>query len=81
MDNTKIVIEWIGRMSRKYGGTVTTNDGEKLDWGQALCRARYGKDWNKITTEEGIEEPDDEAVTIAMKWERKEKIPNFINSL
>ena len=36
---------WISIMGVKHGGLVRTVDGESLDWGQALCRFVYGKDW------------------------------------
>lgn len=77
MNNTEYVISWVKKMADKYGVTVTCKDGEKLDLGQALCRVRYGKNWNTTLEEEGIESPDDESVRIAEKWLNGE-IPNFV---
>jgi len=40
------VINWIFRMTQKYGATVLDKNGKTWDWGQALCRECYGEDWN-----------------------------------
>jgi len=66
---------WIQRMTRAYGGTVRDREGGPWygwDWGQALCRAQYGLDWNEIVGEQRIVSPDEESVRIARAWEAGE---------
>lgn len=64
---TAFIIDWIGRMSNKYGGIVVdlTDNNKQLDWGQALCRECYGKDWPKLVGDDPI--PED--VKRAKEWE------------
>lgn len=76
---TQFIIDWTGRMSKKYGGTISI-DGTPYDWGQAICYGRYGKDWNKILLEQNIEDPDEKVVEIAKEWENND-IPNYITIL
>ncbi len=71
--NTEFVVEWTHRMAIKHDGTVLHRDGGRgMDWGQALCYGRYGPNWSAVLAEEGIEDPDDEAVEIAKRWEAGE---------
>ena len=73
--NTNFIIGWIKRMSKKFGGVVVEKNGKRWDWGQALCRERYGENW----IEENLpNEPDNEAVLIAQNWERGE-IPDWVD--
>jgi hypothetical protein len=41
------LVDWTGVMANKYGGIVIEKHTFKqLDWGQALCRDLYGKNWH-----------------------------------
>jgi hypothetical protein len=69
------IIDWVGEMGYRYGGSVYEKDGTHWDWGQALCRETYGKNW--MTSEEFNENekipPEDPAperfLSDAKKWE------------
>ena len=69
------IIDWTVIMARKYGGTVYEHDGKQWDWGQALCRETYGRDWMKnaefIQNEEIPPEnaAPEKFVSDAKKWE------------
>ncbi len=39
------LIQWTSRMAMKFGGAVYDHEGNTYDWGQALMREIYGKDW------------------------------------
>ena len=39
------VLDWCERMAKRFGGTVYEKRGHSMDWGQALARECYGKDW------------------------------------
>jgi len=63
---TLYIMDWITRMSKKYGHTVQAV-GKKIpicDWGQALCVEVYGEN-----TKEWPDEPSTENVIEAAKWE------------
>ena len=70
------IIDWVTRMAWKYGGSVYEKDGKEWDWGQALCRETYGKNW--MTDEEfnkNEEIPPEEPapkrfLEDAIKWEK-----------
>jgi hypothetical protein len=70
------LINWVNKMALKYGGTVYEKDGKQWDWGQALCRETYGRDWmnsEEFNANEEIppEEPAPERfVSDAQKWEK-----------
>ena len=52
------VLYWMGRMAKKYGGIVYDKEtGEIWDWGQALCRECYGKDWNNEIERLNVQTP------------------------
>ena len=68
--NSQWVVDWVHRMAGKHGGIVHDIDGPSLDWGQALCRGRYGLGWNAILSSEQIESPDLDAIVLAAGWER-----------
>ena len=72
--NADWVIKWIGRMARKYGATVWDKDGRWWDWGQALCREQYGREWMKTVPDE----PTDDDVLRAFQWEKK-NIPSWVD--
>lgn len=64
----RVVIDWIGRMSVRYGGRVSDNEtGRAWDWGQALCREQYGADFGKWP-----DSPTGADVARAIRWERGE---------
>lgn len=64
---TRYVLDWIGRMAHRWGGTVfdRTDATKKYDWGQALCREQYGPGWNDVVGED----PTPEDVERAKVWE------------
>jgi len=65
----QIVIDWIGRMAREYGGSVyEKNIYYAWDWGQALCRECYGSSWNDVVPET----PTWNDVSRAISWENGE---------
>ena len=76
--NSQWIIDWIHRMCEKYGGIVYDNDGPTLDWGQAICRGRYGLEWSGILSEKQIDRPDIEAILLAREWE-KGLLPDWMN--
>lgn len=63
--NERFVIDWMNRMTARYGGIVKTIDVERLDWGQALARGVYGDDWN----DSDLSFVPDEAIKVATAWE------------
>ena len=65
----KDVLKWTVRMGDKYGEKVFSNDGEELDWGQALCREIYGKDWSSYMSENSISVPEQKDLDLALSWE------------
>ncbi len=67
------VLDWTERMAQKYGGTVYDKSGETWDWGQALCRECYGKDWNNVVPES----PSWDDIAKARKWEDGQ-IPDWV---
>ncbi len=63
---TEAVIDWIGRMTARFGPSVFDHDlGRQWDWGQALCREQYGPGWTTLAPTE----PTLESVRIAADWE------------
>jgi hypothetical protein len=73
--NTQYVIDWIGRMTRKYGGAVYEKKrGTWWDWGQALCREQYGEDWNDIVPPD----PTIDDVIRASAWEKGD-FPDWVD--
>ena len=75
------VVDWTGRMARRYGGTVYDKSGKTWDWGQALCRECYGEDWNNEISRLGIETPSWEDINRARRWENGELPDWFINKI
>ena len=70
------VIDWITRMARKYGGVVYEKDGNRWDWGQALCREVYGKNWESLVPES----PPLEDIEIAKGWESGQiPVPEWVD--
>jgi len=67
------MLEWIKRMTEKYGATVYAKDGSALDWGQALHRECYGKDWQHRTPST----PTWRAIECAKAWESG-KLPDWL---
>ncbi len=52
-DPTEAVIDWIGRMTARFGPSVFDHElGRQWDWGQALCREQYGPGWTTLALEE-----------------------------
>lgn len=70
------VLNWMGRMARRYGGTVHDKSGKTWDWGQALCRECYGENWNNIVPET----PSWEDIDRARRWEKGELPDWFMNT-
>jgi hypothetical protein len=76
MSNTEVIIGWIGRMANNFGGEVFDRELNRIwDWGQALCRLRWGKDWMNNQEFRDLESqapsplPDDTDVANAKAWE------------
>jgi len=72
----RFLVDWTGRMARKYGGTVYDKEtGKTWDWGQALAREMYGPNWNNDPDflEESEKDPHEpcnrEVVERAKRWE------------
>jgi len=77
MDDQKRVrwiLDWIGRMAAKHGGTVYEKDDGCWDLGQALCRECYGKDWMSVVPET----PSWDDIHRAQEWEQG-KIPDWVD--
>ena len=78
---TRFIIDWIGRMNVKYGACVYDLSTRRCwDWGQALCRERFGPVWMntdeyKAANEDG---PFPKDVEIAKRWETGE-FPEWVN--
>ena len=65
-ETTKIISDWIERMTDRYGsGVIDKETGQHLDWGQALARERYGLDWDAKVPDT----PTKEDVERALAWE------------
>jgi len=63
--NTRWVINWIGLMTAKYGGSVYERERYyPLDWGQALARECYGPEWNSVVPDD----PTEDDVLVAKEW-------------
>lgn len=75
----KDVLSWTVRMGDKYGEKVFSNDGDELDWGQALCREIYGKDWKNYMSENGITIPEQKDLDRANQWEISELHPEWLD--
>ena len=73
------LLDWMGRMARRYGRTVYDRDGKIWDWGQALCRECYGTDWIDIIKERNIESPTWEDIDRAKRWEEGDLPAWFLN--
>jgi hypothetical protein len=80
------IVDWTGRMSAKYGGTVHDKNGQWWDWGQALCRDVYGADWmndpdfqrvNEIPPEEPAPP---EALDAMRRWEAG-TVPGWVKEI
>ena len=75
-DNADFVIRWITRMTRRHGRVVYEKGRHNWwDWGQALCREQYGKDWNDIVPDE----PTDEDRRRAWDWESGD-VPDWVDT-
>jgi len=74
-----LVLAWIDRMGKRYGGTVYERSGLTWDWGQALCRECYGRNWNEEIIRLGIETPTWDDIARAKGWEDGELPEWFMN--
>ena len=68
------VLNWIDGMVQKYGGIVYEKGAKKMDWGQALARECYGKEWISLVPEC----PTWDDIHRAQEWELG-KIPNWVD--
>ena len=74
-NNANWIIDWIIRMTHRYGGKVyEKNRYMWWDWGQAIAREQYGEDWNDIVPAE----PSNEDVLRAREWEQG-NIPSWVD--
>ena len=71
---SRFVVDWCYRMAVQYGGTVYDKDGKWYDWGQALMREQYGKEWYKLN----LIDPTHDDVERAKEWELG-KIPSWVD--
>lgn len=71
------IFGWVKRMSEKNGSIVISKDGTKYDWGQALCREQFGKEWQSYMIENNIRIPTEQDLEKAIKWENGE-IPDWV---
>ena len=74
--NIRFVLEWVNRMSERFGSTIQDMSGNEYDWGQALCRECYGDHWDDFMKKHNVTMPGAEAVEIAKRWEDGE-IPEW----
>ena len=73
--NVEYIIDWIGRMTKKHGSVVYERDRHQWwDWGQALCREQYGKEWNKLN----LVDVTNDDILRAQTWENGE-IPDWVD--
>jgi hypothetical protein len=63
------VLEWAKRMSKNYGNTVLDKNNKQYDWGQALCRERFGINWESHMRTNNIAIPTQEDLNRALEWE------------
>lgn len=76
-----IIFEFIDKMVKKYDGVVYAKDGKRYDWGQALCRARYGENWKndpEYLQENESSEPFPETINLAKEW-LKGNVPDWVD--
>ena len=71
--NSRQMLDWIIRMGRKHGGTVWEKEPRRSwDWGEALCRERYGPDssrWPDSPTRDDMDR--------AAQWETEDAWPDW----
>jgi len=72
------IFEWVKRMTEQNGSVVYAKDGEKLDWGQALCREQFGTDWKHYMMENNISIPTKVDLERALEWENG-NIPDWVD--
>ncbi len=60
------VIAVIEIMTERYGDRVTDKEGGRLDWGQALARTLFGRNWSANAAL--FEEPPSEVYGVMEKW-------------
>ena len=72
------IFNWVKRMTDLHGPDVLAEDGEKLDWGQALCREQFGVDWKHYMMENNISMPTKSDLEKAIEWE-KGNIPDWVD--
>jgi|APSaa5957512535_1039671.scaffolds.fasta_scaffold84117_3 hypothetical protein len=72
------IVNWAKRMTELYGDTVVSKDGTSYDWGQALCRERFGVNWEDHMVTHNIAIPTRDDLGRALEWEEGE-IPDWVN--
>ena len=71
----QIVLElqdWSKRMKSKFGSYVLEINNKKFDWGEALCRQRFGHNFKSFMREHNITKPSEEDLKAAHQWEAGE---------
>ena len=71
------VLEWAKRMSQKYGDIVLDHNNKQYDWGQALCRERFGINWESYMRNHNIAIPTQDDLDRALEWEDG-NIPDWV---
>jgi hypothetical protein len=50
LDNERVllqqILDWCLKRRACWGAVCVTEDGQRLDWGQAVCYLYYGPGWN-----------------------------------
>ena len=72
------LVEWCNRMSKMHGSIVYDKNGDKLDWGQAICREWYGENWKELVDDNIPIEQLKKVVKRADEWE-KGSIPDWVD--
>lgn len=62
------IIDWIIRMTRRYGGIVFDSEGRSYDWGQALIRTQVGDNWMFAGHDDHL--PNEDTLRLALTWEQ-----------
>ena len=77
-NNVRFIMEWVNRMTKQHGVALYDEEGTEYNWGTALCRELYGKDWQDYMYKNDITCPDADAVSKAEIWENGD-LPDWIH--
>jgi len=74
------ILGWAKRMSENFGETIIDRNDNQFDWGQALCRERFGPDWQQYMQNNNISKPTNADLDRALEWENG-ITPDWINRI